>query len=389
MLFIPAGGAIQEPGDPGRRFMIRFSPGLPEGICSSGVAGFSGDEFPFRQRDLMGFCRRNAIKGNFTVSSPDKPLLGPVQKSDRYGRSFQKLRLSLHSACNLRCLYCSPGADSEMDRGQPLESDLLLQLVERIHRKTPLRSVRLTGGEPLLYRGLADVIRRLKSLGIESITMTTNGCFLRNRLDELIAAGLSGINLSLDALDPVRFYSMTGGKLSVIMASIRAALDRKIAMKLNATIVRGVNDLEILPLLRFGIEHDLPVRFIELMNMGPLYGTVAGKIVTRDEIIERISGDFALSPLPRCRGETARYFVLESGYRFGIIANASDPFCGECDRLRLDSSGMIYGCLSAPEGIAIRNTTDLELERCLVEALAQKRESRFSGSPLSMKRIGG
>jgi GTP 3',8-cyclase len=314
---------------------------------------------------------------------------------DKYGRTFRTLRVSLLQHCNLACVYCVSGeADllsaNAPDAARPLEVGELLRMIGRLHQQLKLTNVRLTGGEPLLYPGLAPLISGIRELGVGSVKLTTNGFLLERQAVLLQKAGLEAINVSLDAVDESVFFRMTrrhsaGRVIRGIDAAIAAGLD----VKLNAVIMKGCNDTEVLSLLDLAASRGLRVRFLEVMAMGHLHDRPASQLLSQEEML-RIIGEFhVFEPMPREASATARYWKSE-GHIFGIIANQSEPFCRDCDRLRLDSGGKIYGCLSSNEPIALSvEEGEEEWSRKLVSALLQKQPLRFTGSGLSMLRIGG
>jgi len=190
---------------------------------------------------------------------------------DTYGRSFKKLRISLTQVCNIACTYCVPeGKPVNNTTGNLASANDLVKMVKKIHAVNPLEVVRLTGGEPLLYQDLPYLIESLQKLGIQ-VKMTTNALLLKKKLPELINAGLHSINISLDALDPNIFFKITRSlKYKEVLDGIDLALQHLLDVKLNAVIVRGVNEKQILPLLQFAGEKKISIRFLELMQMGHL-----------------------------------------------------------------------------------------------------------------------
>jgi GTP 3',8-cyclase len=322
--------------------------------------------------------------------------------TDEIGRSFKTLRISLTNTCNLGCVYCVSAVEEEQqdlpyvsgqEKGNPsLRYDELLPLVKRIHQLSPLGVIRLTGGEPTLYRDLVPLIQGLKQLGIPAIKMTTNGYNLRPKLEALSQAGLSEINISLDAIEPDAFFKVTRRRnLHRILEAIDQAMAFGIQVKINMVVMQGLNVDQILPLLRYALSKPIPVRFLEVMNMGHLHGEGYNRyFVSQDEILDQISKEFKFLPLEREQSATANYWALEGGGVFGIIANESSPFCGDCDRLRLDSFGNIYGCLSENMPVALHTSMDdEEMVNQMKLALSHKQKIKFKGSDLSMLSIGG
>ncbi|MFL5728371.1 MAG: GTP 3',8-cyclase MoaA [Cytophagaceae bacterium] len=314
--------------------------------------------------------------------------------TDKLGRSFKTLRVSLTSACNLACLYC---VDEGASVKEPVKSDLLstseyLRIIRGIHESVGLETVRLTGGEPLLYKNITDLISGIKKMGVPEVKITTNGSLLSKLAPRLAAAGLDSANVSLDAADPAAFQNMTRRKnIGQVLEGIEGALESGISLKLNSVIMKHVNHGQILPLLKFAGERNLVIRFLELMQMGHLYDKHNSFLFSQDEILKEISTRHGIYALERKPGATARYWRTASGQLFGIIANESEPFCRDCTRLRLDSHGNIYGCLSNSNGIKISHVAGRkeDLDSSLRLALAQKQQQEFTGSKTSMKYIGG
>lgn len=310
--------------------------------------------------------------------------------SDVHGRSFKTLRLSLTSVCNFTCNYCVP----EGYQNTPVkdtDTGKILAKVALVHQELNLQNVRLTGGEPLLYQNLCEVIRALKAIGIPKVKMTSNAFLLKNKAAELKAVGLDEINISLDAIDPEVFYQMTGRRaINKVVEGIDAALKAGIEIKLNAVIKRSENESQILTLMAFARERNVTLRFLELMSMGHIFDVKSESVFTESEILDVIRGQFNFQKLPRAESATSNYWQTEEGQLFGIIANESSPFCGDCNRLRMDHYGKVYGCLSSNNGIQLEETDKSEdLRIKLKKALDQKQQVRFSGSTLSMIDIGG
>ena len=323
--------------------------------------------------------------------------------ADQYGRTFRTLRVSLLSHCNFGCVYCvageeelremngSAGREQHEAAGRELKAAELLEIIRRLHERLELETVRLTGGEPLLYSGLVGLVGGLRSMGIRGIKLTTNGSLLDRKAVPLRQAGLQSINVSLDALDEEVFVRMSRrNSMSHVIRGIDAALDAGLVVKLNAVIMKGINEGQVLPLVEFAFSRGITIRFLEVMAMGHLYHHSDGYLLSQREILRLIGERYELAPLEREPSATAQYWMTDRGQRVGIIANESEPFCRDCDRLRLDSSGRIYGCLSSNRPIALGvGETAAEWEEKLRAALAQKQALRFTGSELSMLQIGG
>ncbi|WP_069659137.1 GTP 3',8-cyclase MoaA [Arcticibacter eurypsychrophilus] len=319
-----------------------------------------------------------------------------VEIRDELGRSFKTLRISLLNTCNLACVYCSCGnEDSKQNhllaKDKSLSAWELLALVKRLHEQLNLSTVRFTGGEPLLYKNLATFVEGVHDLGINDLKLTTNALLLERLSPSLKAAGLKSINVSLDAIDPLVFFQMSRRHdLTRTLRGIDSALQQGIEVKINSVIMKGLNDNQIIPLLNFAFERGLTIRFLEIMAMGHLFGNSDKHFFSQEDMLQLIGTHHSFMPLLRTTSSTANYWQTTNGNRFGIVANESQPFCLDCNRLRLDTFGNIYGCLSSNHPVPIKEALNpLELEGKIKEALAQKQALKFTGSTLSMLHIGG
>lgn len=344
-----------------------------------------------RWSDLQSM-RREQIKENNSFISEDRDW-GAQLKS----RRFRKLRLSLTGECNFKCRYCG-GGEKARTGGFPLQythASTFVDRVKAIHSINPLRQVHLTGGEPLVYPYLSELIRSLKELKIESVAMTTNGSLLGRWLDSLVDSGLDSMNVSLDSLDPEGFKKITGSaRLDQIIQGIDAAVAKGVRVKINAAIVRGFNEDQIVPLLEFAKERSIRIRYIELMEAGPAKELFETGFVSQEEILHTIGRVYPPGSPKERDHFAARYFCLEDGYEFGIIANTSDPFCSTCDRLRMDHTGNLYGCLNSREARSMldrsgKPLSSLELSSLLQRSMLDKQKDRFSGRTESLQFIGG
>ena len=316
--------------------------------------------------------------------------------TDHLGRTFGTLRISLTNVCNLKCIYCvdpeGQGA-KEGQLGNEMSEDQLIALIASIHRVSPLHTIRITGGEPTLYKGLVGFVKKVNQLGIPKIKMTTNGACLSPMLSALVAAGLTEVNISLDAIDEAEYFAMSKRKnLSKTIQTIEQAQSSGLKVKLNTVVVKGVNDNQILPIFAFAKSRNIQVRFLELMKMGHLFSReFPQSFFSENEILNVITSKYKIAPLLRSAGATANCWITEDKYTFGIIANESSPFCGDCDRIRIDSQGNLYGCLSNNAGFSAKEAIHDEhkMRHLLTEALLQKQHEKFVGSNISMINIGG
>ena len=300
------------------------------------------------------------------MSPPDVIALpGSGGPRDRRGRPVRDLRISVMDRCNFRCPYCMP-RETFHDRYRFLGSHERLSFdeivrVARLFVRLGVRKLRLTGGEPLLRPALSDLIGDLTAIdGVDDIALTTNGVLLARYALELHAAGLQRITVSLDSTDPEVFRRMSGGfggvedVLSGIEHARRAGLD---PIKVNAVVQRGVNDHTVLDLLERFRGTGVIVRFIEYMDVGNRNDWRPQLVVPSRELLARIGERWPLEPLGReYRGEVAeRYAFADGGGEVGFISSVTQPFCGDCSRVRLSSDGVLYTCLFATRGTSLRD----------------------------------
>jgi cyclic pyranopterin phosphate synthase len=291
------------------------------------------------------------------------PRSGGGPLADAYGRVATDLRLSLTDRCNLRCTYCMPAEGLEwLPRPDLLDDDEIVRLVRIGVQRLGITTVRLTGGEPLLRRGLEELVGRLAALDpAPSLSLTTNGIGLAGRAEGLARAGLRRVNVSLDTIDPDTFAAMTRRRrLPDVLAGIRAARAAGLApVKINTVLMRGLNDAEAPALLRWAMAEGVQLRFIEQMPLDAQHGWQRDTMVTADEIRERLSAEVSLVVDPEhaaARGSApAELFrVAGTAHTVGIIAAVTRPFCGACDRVRLTADGQIRTCLFARQESDLR-----------------------------------
>jgi cyclic pyranopterin phosphate synthase len=276
---------------------------------------------------------------------------------------MRDLRISLTDRCNFRCRYCMPvEVFGPGYRFLPRE-DLLSfeELVRLTGLLVPLGigKIRLTGGEPLLRRGVEDLVAMLAAIdGVRDIALTTNGVLLAHHAEALALAGLGRVTVSLDALDPEVFARMNGvgAKVERVLAGIRAALAFGLKTKVNAMIQRGVNDREILPLARWAKAEGIDLRYIEYMDVGETNGWKLDEVVPAAELLEILGKEFELVPREAAyRGEVAAHWShRDGGCEIGVIASVTRPFCRDCQRLRLSADGKLFTCLFAAAGHDLR-----------------------------------
>ncbi len=277
---------------------------------------------------------------------------------DGYGRVATDLRVSLTDRCTLRCTYCMPAEGMEwISRDELLTDDEVVRVVG-VAAGLGVTEVRLTGGEPLLRPGIADLVRRLRAIEPSlRLSLTTNGLRLAELAQPLADAGLERVNVSLDTLRPDRFRAVTrrDGLPDVLAGLAAAAAAGFTPVKVNAVLVRGGNDDEAGDLLAFCLEHGYQLRFIEFMPLDADHAWTRPDLVTADEILAMLGRRWALTPSPEQRGSApAETWLVDGGPAVvGVIGSVTRPFCGACDRVRLTADGQIRNCLFA------RSETDL------------------------------
>ncbi|MCK6545830.1 GTP 3',8-cyclase MoaA [Myxococcota bacterium] len=306
----------------------------------------------------------------------------PGWLADRYGRRLRYLRLSVTDRCDLRCQYCMPveGIDAS-PKPDVLTIEELVRVVQVFHH-LGVRTVRLTGGEPLVRKGLAELVRKLRDeVGITDIAMTTNATAMKHVARELVDAGLARVNVSVDSVRPDTFRAMTrGGELERVIAGIDALRDAGIGeLKINAVVVRGMNDDQLGELVDWAWARDLVPRFIELMPLGE--GAKLGRdaVVPIAEMKARLA-DHIVDERPDYRLDRgpAGYVAARdgSGRSVGFIGAVTDNFCHRCNRVRVTARGEVRACLASPSGLSLR---DLMREGHSDEALVARVEESLFG----------
>ncbi len=330
---------------------------------------------------------------------------------DQLDRPLENLRISVTDRCNFRCAYCMPADRFPQGYRFLSRSDLLT--FDEIVRLTGIFSclgvhkIRLTGGEPLIRPHLDRLVSRIASIpGIDDIALTTNGFLLPQMAQALRNAGLKRLNISLDSLDEAVFQQLNGNRATVadVLKGIDAAERAGFApIKINTVVQRGVNDYTLVNLAMYARERGHIIRFIEYMDAGTLNSWNYERVLSTDELIQRIDAVVPLEPVaPHEVSEVARrYRYADGSGEIGFITAVSNPFCGDCNRLRLSADGRIYGCLFADHSVDLREllrsgAPDEALTQRIVEAWQGRRdrysEERGSGlrtEKVEMYHIGG
>jgi len=316
---------------------------------------------------------------------------------DERGRPLRDLRISVTDRCNFRCSYCMPReVFGPGFKFLPAAEILSFEEIARISRaavQLGVRKLRITGGEPLLRRDLAELVTQLPHGRGLDIALTTNGSLLSNHARALAQAGLSRVTVSLDSLDDAVFKRMNDADVPVsrVLAGIDAALAAGLAVKVNAVIRRGVNDAGLLDLARHFKGTPITLRLIEFMDVGNSNGWDLTDVVSAKEMLERIGAELPLRPLEALyTGEVARRYRYSDGSgELGVIASVTQPFCGDCSRARLSAQGSLYTCLFAGRGhdlrAALRGGIDDEGLLALLTRIWRGRNDAYSeqrGQPL-------
>jgi cyclic pyranopterin phosphate synthase len=310
---------------------------------------------------------------------------------DLLGRGLRDLRISVTDRCNFRCRYCMPvevfgPGYAFMPREELLTFEEIVSLA-RMLVPLGIEKIRLTGGEPLLRRGLDDLVAMLAAVnGVKDIAITTNGVLLAHHAEALALAGLNRVTVSLDALDPEIFAKMNGvgAKVERVIAGIESAQAFGLPVKINSVIQRGVNGGEILPLARWARTTGVDLRYIEYMDVGETNGWKLDEVVSGGEILEILAAEFGLTPREAAyRGEVAAHWNHADGAgEIGLIRSVTKPFCRDCQRLRLSADGKIFTCLFAAHGHdlrgILRSGRSPDELREVVRAIWTARSDRYS-----------
>ncbi|PSL00205.1 cyclic pyranopterin monophosphate synthase subunit MoaA [Murinocardiopsis flavida] len=316
--------------------------------------------------------------------TPPNPASGAAGLADSYGRTATDLRVSLTDRCNLRCTYCMPAEGLDwLPKPELLTDDEINRLITIGVTRLGIEQIRFTGGEPLLRRGFPGIIAAATALAPRPHTaVTTNGIGLARMAPALAESGLDRVNVSLDTLRPETFEAMARRRrlTDVLDGMAGAAAAGLTPVKVNAVLMRGVNDAEAPDLLRYCLDHGYELRFIEQMPLDAQHGWRRENMITADEILDRLGAEFTLEAADAdTRGSApAELFHVDGGpATVGVIGSVTRPFCGACDRVRLTADGQIRNCLFAREESDLRGpmrdgATDAELADRWRAAVASK-----------------
>lgn len=341
------------------------------------------------------------------------PSPAPGLLADRFGRVARDLRVSLTDRCNLRCTYCMPAEGLPwLPDDQVLTDDEMVRLIAIAVERLGVHEVRFTGGEPLMRRGLERIVAATAALRRADGTppgtsLTTNALGLAHRARGLAAAGLDRVNVSLDSLDRARYTRLSRrDRLPDVLAGLAAARDAGLSpVKVNTVLMRGVNDDEAVPLLRWALAEGYRLRFIEQMPLGPRAAWDPATMVTAEQILTRLRAAFDLTPVDARGADPAQTWAVDSADPHGngvvgIIGSVTRPFCGDCDRVRLTADGQMRDCLFARHetdlrGLLRSGADDTELADAWARAMLRKgpghgiNDAGFRQPGRPMSTIGG
>ncbi|MBS1821362.1 MAG: GTP 3',8-cyclase MoaA [Acidobacteria bacterium] len=362
---------------------------------------------------MATFTQIETLDGNSPETAP-APLCDQERLTDSHGRAITDLRVSVTDRCNYKCVYCRTGNEGAQFTELPI--DIYLRMI-RVFVSLGIEKIRLTGGEPLLRRGLVDMVRELSTMRTAylpdgsaggrplDIALTTNGHLLSDLAQPLKDAGLSRITVSMDAVDPETFAAITRVPRSYerVLAGIRSAKEAGLGpVKVNCVLLRGFNDHQIERFAEFSREEGVIVRFIEFMPLEEDRSWRPETVIRMDELVGRLNAYRPLVELPpNSLSETARRFTFDDGRgEVGIIAPVSRPFCGHCSRVRLTSDGKVRTCLFSQSdhdlyGLLLRGGTD-EALAAYIRSIVIRKEARhhigeagFEKPSRNMVHIGG
>jgi cyclic pyranopterin phosphate synthase len=309
---------------------------------------------------------------------------------DKFGRQITDLRISITDRCNFRCVYCRSADPENYREHDEILSWPELERLARIFVGLGIRKVRLTGGEPLVRNGLEGYVTHLKNLGVQDLSMTTNGHLLADRCEALITAGLHRINISLDSLDPLKFEKITRTRsYDTVMRGIDKAQTTRLApVKVNAVLVRGFNEDEVEAFAAFAQERGVIMRFIEFMPLDADRHWSRELMVPAAEVYERIHAQWPLVQIPNEKTETARKYRFADGTpgEIGLIAPVTQAFCGHCSRIRLTADGKLRTCLFSKDdhdlrGLLRGDASDKEIVDRVRGVVHEKEESHRINDP--------
>ena len=314
-----------------------------------------------------------------------------TQLIDGFDRTISYLRLSVTDRCDFRCQYCMAETMQFLPRAEVLSIEELLRTA-KLFTELGVKKIRITGGEPLIRRGVDALLQGIGQLpGLETLALTTNASHLTESALRLRQAGVNSINISLDSLRPERFRDITRiGKLETVLRGIDAAVQAGFEkIRLNAVILEGLNRDEVLPLTRFALDKQIGIAFIEEMPLGQVnLGSKVLSYVSSDELIGELSTHYALEPVSNSQtaGPSRNFLIAGTQTQVGFISPHSNNFCGSCNRLRISAEGRLLMCLGNEESIDLRQLmragdSDQSIKTAIIESLSLKPERHVFDRP--------
>ena len=325
-----------------------------------------------------------------TSTQNDSALIDP------FGRRIEYVRLSVTDKCNLRCFYCMPKGFKDFEQAENWLSFDEIERVIKAFTELGVARVRLTGGEPLVRKNIAQLSQRLTALpGLDDLSLSTNATLLDSQADALKQAGISRINVSLDSLKAERFKKITGGELQPVLDGLMAAKEAGFSpIKINVVAMKGINDDEFENMVKFCLQHDFTLRFIETMPMGETGGAATDHYLDLQTVKQQLSQNFEFIPGVMPGGGPARYVQIKgTRLRIGFITPISQHFCETCNRVRLSTDGTLYLCLGQDDKVELRpllraGISDDELKAVLIGAISLKpQKHEFKDKPEQVVRL--
>ncbi len=320
---------------------------------------------------------------------------------DKLSRIAEKLRLSVTDRCNYRCIFCMPNNPIFESENEILKLDEIKRILT-IFNDLGIKELKLTGGEPLLREDLQQIVNFASELF--EVSLTTNGYFLLEKASSLSSSGLKRVNVSLHSLKEDRYYRITGMRgLEKVLKGLEVAKQQFEQVKINVTLIRGVNEDEIFDFIDFSRRTGYTVRFLEYEPFDGNGGWSLNKVVSAGDVLRIVSSKFTLKPVDRSPHSTSRYFeIKENGVKFGVISSVSQPFCSDCNRVRITSEGIFLPCMYSMKGLNIKEMirqrrSDEEIKEAIKDIYSNKfegiikyvRENKIPEKVIPMYKLGG
>lgn len=305
---------------------------------------------------------------------------------DQFGRAKRKLRISVTDRCNFNCIYCMPEHPEWMSKQNLLSFEALYQFCEFMVDHG-VEQIRITGGEPLMRLGVVQFVgdlQKLKSKGLKRISMTSNGHYLQHYAEQLKQAGLDDLNISLDSLDPEQFQRLTAKQIQPVLEGIAAAQRAGLSLKINAVLIKAVNEDQILALAHWSIQQKLILRFIEYMPMDGNARWTKQDVVTEQDILDKLKQEFTVGIQSGQGSEPARQYLINA-HPIGIISTISHSFCASCDRIRLTAQGDMYNCLFSSHSLALAEQIKALADSASVHTSSAHSASVHSSMPATVR----